>query len=452
MAARPLPRSVLRPLSRLTGREWVDGVATTGLWNGSEPILQASPVNKHSAIDEKSAATTAAATGTVTAILLAISFSHMLNDTIQSLLPAIYPFLKDTFRLSYTQIGLITLTFQLTASLLQPVVGIVTDRRPKPYSLAVGMGFSLGGLVFLSVASTFAEILVAAAMIGLGSSIFHPESSRVARMASGGRYGLAQSTFQVGGNIGSALGPLAAAFIVIPGGQSSIAWFSLVALLAMVVLWNVGRWYATQIAGYLAAGKAKVASLHGLSSGRVKASIAVLVILTFSKFFYLSCLSSYYTFFLIHKFGVSMQASQLHLFVYLAAVAAGTFFGGPLGDRFGRKLVIWFSILGALPFALLLPYADLFWTAALSVAIGLIMATAFSTIVVFAQELVPGRVGMISGIFFGIAFGMGGIGAAVLGRLADATSIEFVFKFCSFIPAIGLLTVFLPDLRRPRPA
>ena len=409
-------------------------------------------MNKHSAIDEKSAATSVAATGTVTAILLAISFSHMLNDTIQSLLPAIYPFLKDSFHLTYTQIGLITLTFQCTASLLQPVVGIVTDRRPRPYSLAVGMGFSLAGLVLLSLASTFAEILLAAALVGLGSAIFHPESSRVARMASGGRYGLAQSTFQVGGNIGSALGPLAAAFIVIPGGQGSIAWFSLVALLAILVLSNVGRWYTKQIGLHLRAGKTKLENIHGLSSRRVAASIAVLVVLTFSKFLYLASLSSYYTFFLIHKFGVSVQASQLHLFIFLAAVAAGTFFGGPLGDRFGRKMVIWFSILGALPFALLLPYASLFWTSVLSVAIGLIMATAFSTIVVFAQELVPGRVGMISGIFFGIAFGMGGIGAAVLGWLADATSIDFVFKFCSFIPAVGLLTVFLPNLRQRRHA
>ena len=405
-------------------------------------------MNKHSAIDEKSAAATAAATGTVTTILLAISFSHMLNDTIQSLMPALYPFLKDSFRLSYTQIGLITLTFQMTASLLQPVVGVLTDRRPKPYSLAVGMGFSLAGLVLLALASTFLEILLAAALVGLGSAVFHPESSRIARMASGGRYGLAQSTFQVGGNIGSALGPLAAAFVVIPGGQGSIAWFSLVALLAILVLSGVGRWYASQIAVHLAAGRAKIASLHGLSTRRIQASIAILLILVFSKFFYLSCLTSYYTFFVIHKFGVSIQASQLHLFVFLAAVAAGTFFGGPLGDRFGRKLVIWFSILGALPFALMLPYANLFWTGVLAVVIGVIMATAFSTIVVFAQELVPGRVGLISGIFFGVAFGIGGISAAMLGWLADATSIDFVFKFCSFIPAIGLLTVFLPDLRR----
>ena len=415
---------------------------------GAKIDLPGTNVNKHSAIDQKSA--TAAATGTVTAILLAISFSHLLNDTIQSLLPAIYPFLKDSFQLTYTQIGLITLTFQLTASLLQPVVGLYTDRSPKPFSLAIGMGFSLAGLVLLSLASSFAEILIAAALVGLGSAVFHPESSRVARMASGGRFGLAQSTFQVGGNIGSALGPLAAAFIVIPGGQGSIAWFSLVALLAILVLSNVGRWYKQQIVGHLAAGKARLASQHGLSLGRVKASIAILVVLVFSKFFYMACLTSYYTFFVIHKFGLSVQASQLHLFMFLAAVAAGTFFGGPLGDRFGRKLVIWFSILGALPFAITLPYANLFWSGVLVMLIGLIMATAFSTIVVFAQELVPGRVGMISGIFFGVAFGMGGIGAAVLGWLADATSIDFVFKFCSFLPAIGLLTIFLPNLRQRR--
>jgi FSR family fosmidomycin resistance protein-like MFS transporter len=402
-------------------------------------------LNQHSTVEEK-----VAVTGTVTAILLALSFSHMLNDTIQSLLPALYPFLKDGFHLSYTQIGLITLTFQLTASLLQPVVGLYTDRRPKPYSLAVGMGFSLSGLVLLSLASSFAEILLAAALIGLGSAVFHPESSRVARMASGGRYGLAQSTFQVGGNIGSALGPLAAAFIVIPGGQGSIAWFSLIALLAIVVLSNVGRWYARQIAHHLRSGAAKAAALHGLSSRRVKLSIAVLLALVFSKYFYLACLTSYYTFFLIHKFGVSVQASQLYLFIFLAAVAAGTFFGGPIGDRFGRKLVIWVSILGMLPFTLVLPYTNLFWTGVLSVLIGMIMASAFSTIVVFAQELVPGRVGMISGIFFGVAFGMGGIGAAVLGKLADATSIDFVFRFCSFLPAIGLLTIFLPDVRPRR--
>jgi MFS transporter, FSR family, fosmidomycin resistance protein len=387
---------------------------------------------------------------TVTTVLLAISFSHLLNDTIQSLFPAIYPLLKDSFRLSYTQIGLITLTFQLTASLLQPVVGFYTDLRPKPYSLAVGMGFSLAGLLLLSVAGSFAELLLAAALVGVGSSVFHPESSRVARMASGGRYGLAQSVFQVGGNVGSAVGPLAAAFIVIPGGQGSIAWFSLVALLAIVVLTNVGSWYKRHTADRARSGKAPREEAHGLPPRVVRTSVAILLALTFSKFFYMACLTSYYTFFLIHKFGVSVQGSQVYLFIFLAAIAAGTLFGGPLGDRFGRKLVIWCSILGVLPFTLLLPYANLFWTGVLTVLIGMVMASAFSTIVVFAQELVPGRVGMIAGIFFGVAFGMGGIGAAVLGLVADATSIEFVFRLCSFLPAIGLLTIFLPNLKQAR--
>jgi FSR family fosmidomycin resistance protein-like MFS transporter len=388
-----------------------------------------------------------AQTGTVTTILLAISFSHLLNDTIQSLFPAIYPFLKTSFALSYTQIGMITLTFQLTASLLQPVVGLYTDIRPKPYSLAIGMGFSLIGLVLLSVASSFPELLLSAALVGVGSSVFHPESSRVARMASGGRYGLAQSVFQVGGNVGSAIGPLLAAFIVIPGGQGSIAWFSLIALLAIAVLWSVGTWYKRHA---LARSKAKGGrdDSHDLPPKTVVVSMGVLLILTFSKFFYMASLTSYYTFFLIQKFGVSVQASQIYLFVFLAATAAGTFFGGPLSDRFGRKLVIWISILGVLPFSLALPYANLFWTGALTIVIGMIMASAFSTIVVFAQELVPGRVGMIAGIFFGVAFGMGGIGAAVLGLLADATSIEFVFRLCSFLPMIGLLTIFLPTLPR----
>jgi len=405
-------------------------------------------LNKHSSIEESDAA----ATRTVTAILIAISFSHMLNDTIQSLFPAIYPWLKDHFALTYTQIGLITFTFQGTASLLQPVVGTLTDRRPQPYSLAVGMSCSLFGLLLLAYATTFPEILVAAALVGLGSAVFHPESSRVARMASGGRYGLAQSTFQVGGNVGSALGPLAAAFIVIPGGQGSIAWFSLVALLAIIVLSGVGRWYKQQFAYHYRRGKAKLAASHGLSSRRVGAAIAILMVLTFSKFFYMASMTSYYTFFLIHRFGVSVQGSQVYLFVFLAAVAAGTFFGGPIGDRIGRKKVIWFSIFGVLPFTLALPYANLFWTGVLSVAIGVILASAFSTIVVFAQELMPGRVGMIAGIFFGVAFGMGGIGAAVLGTLADWTSIEFVFRACAFLPAIGFLTIFLPDLSRVRVA
>jgi FSR family fosmidomycin resistance protein-like MFS transporter len=404
-------------------------------------------VNKHSSIDEGSASG-AAATQTVTAILVAISFSHLLNDTIQSLFPAIYPWLKDHFALSYTQIGLITLTFQGTASLLQPVIGIYTDRKPQPYSLAMGMGCSLIGLLLLAFASTFAEILLSAALVGLGSAVFHPESSRVARMASGGRYGLAQSTFQVGGNVGTALGPLAAAFIVIPGGQGSLGWFSLLALVAIVVLSGVGRWYKQQFAFHFRGGRSKQVASHGISSRRVNLAIAILLVLTFSKFFYMACITSYYTFYLIHKFGVSVQSSQIHLFVFLVAVAAGTLLGGAIGDRFGRKLVIWISILGVLPFTLALPYADLFWIGFLSVPIGFLLASAFPAIIVFAQELMPGRVGMIAGVFFGFAFGMGGIGAAVLGTLADWTSIDFVFRVCAFLPAIGLLTIFLPNLSR----
>ncbi len=392
-----------------------------------------------------------AVNGTVTAILVAISFSHLLNDTIQSLLPAIYPLLKDSFALTYTQIGLLTLVFQLTASLLQPVVGLYTDRHPKPYSLAVGMGFTLVGLILLSQAPSYPVLLVAAALVGMGSAVFHPESSRVARMASGGRYGLAQSVFQVGGNIGSALGPLLAAFIVLPHGRGSIAWFSLLALTAILVLSNVGSWYKRQIVHHARSGKPH-AEAPSLSSRRVVASLAILLALTFSKFLYLACLTSYYTFFLIHKFGVSVQASQIYLFVFLAAIAAGTLVGGPAGDRFGRKYVIWFSILGMLPFALILPEANLFWTGVLSVVVGMVMASAFPAIVVFAQELMPGKVGMIAGIFFGVAFGMGGIGAAALGMLADATSIDFVFRVCSFLPLIGLLTAFLPNLERRRPA
>ncbi len=399
--------------------------------------------------DEKPASK--AVKGTVTAILIAISFSHLLNDTIQSLLPAIYPLLKDSFALTYTQIGLLTLVFQLTASLLQPVVGLYTDRHPKPYSLAVGMGFTLVGLILLSQAPSYPVLLVAAALVGMGSAVFHPESSRVARMASGGRYGLAQSVFQVGGNIGSALGPLLAAFIVLPHGRGSIAWFSLLALTAILVLSNVGSWYKRQIVHHARSGKPQ-AEAPALSSRLVVASLGILLALTFSKFLYLACLTSYYTFFLIHKFGVSVQASQIYLFVFLAAIAAGTLVGGPAGDRFGRKYVIWFSILGMLPFALLLPEANLFWTGVLSVVVGMVMASAFPAIVVFAQELMPGKVGMIAGIFFGVAFGMGGIGAAALGVLADATSIDFVFRVCSFLPLIGLLTAFLPNLERRRPA
>jgi FSR family fosmidomycin resistance protein-like MFS transporter len=389
---------------------------------------------------------------TVVPVLAAISFSHLLNDTIQSLLPAIYPILKSSYHLSFAQVGLMTLTLQLTASLLQPVVGIYTDRHHTPYSLVAGMGFSLVGLLLLAVAGRLGSLLLAAGLVGIGSSVFHPESSRVARMASGGRHGMAQSVFQVGGNIGSAMGPLLAAFLVLPRGQLSVAWCSLVALLAMIVLYQVGGWYqqhrpASTIRTATSPAPPEIGR-PGLSRHRIFVAVGVLVALIFSKYFYLASLSSYYTFYLISKFGVSVRAAQIDLFIFLGSVAAGTILGGPIGDRFGRKLVIWVSILGVFPFTMLLPYASLFWTRILTVIIGLILASAFSAIVVYAQELVPGRVGMISGLFFGFAFGMGGLGAAVLGWLADATSIEFVYRICAFLPLLGILTVFLPDVEK----
>ena len=387
-------------------------------------------------------------------VLAAISFSHLLNDTIQSLIPALYPILKSSFALSFSQVGLLTLTLMLTASLLQPVVGLYTDHRPAPYSLVVGMGFSLIGLLLLSVAGTFAGLLVAAGLVGIGSSVFHPESSRVARMASGGRHGLAQSLFQVGGNVGSSFGPLLAAFLVAPRGQSSIAWCSLVALLGMVVLWRIGHWHSERRSEKLAtrsggsSGEAAQA-VSSVSRRRVAWSLAILAALIFSKYFYLVSLTSYYTFYLISKFHVSVRTAQLDLFVFLAAVAAGTILGGPIGDRLGRKYVIWGSILGVFPFTLLLPHASLFWTPLLTMVIGLILASAFSAIVVYAQELVPGRVGLVSGVFFGFAFGMGGLGAAVLGLLADRVGIETVYSLCAFLPLIGLLAAFLPDVDTP---
>jgi FSR family fosmidomycin resistance protein-like MFS transporter len=397
----------------------------------------------------------AAASPTIVPVLAAISFSHLLNDTIQSLLPAIYPILKSSYQLSFSQVGLMTLTLMVTASVLQPIVGLYTDRRATPYSLVFGMTFSLLGLLLLSVAGHLATLLLAAGLIGVGSAVFHPESSRVARMASGGRHGLAQSVFQVGGNVGSALGPLLAAFLVLPRGQSSIAWASGVALLAIAVLWKVGGWSSAQHRAPRPVQPSGHASHHhhvDLSPVRVRVSIAVLVALIFSKYFYLASLTNYYTFYLINHFQVSVQAAQIDLFIFLGAVAAGTILGGPIGDRFGRKLVIWVSILGVFPFTFALPYADLFWTRLLTVAIGLILASAFSAIVVYAQELMPGRIGLISGLFFGFAFGMGGLGAAVLGRLADATSIVFVYRVCAYLPLIGLLTGFLPDLGKRKPA
>ena len=384
--------------------------------------------------------------GVITGILASISFCHFLNDMVQSLVPAIYPILKSTFRLDFGQIGLITLTYQMTASLLQPLVGLYTDRRPKPYSLFVGMGATLIGLIAFSMAPTFGFLLLAAATIGVGSAVFHPESSRVARMASGGQHGLAQSVFQVGGNTGSALGPLLAALIVLPRGQSSVAWFSLAALLAMILLWRVGSWYKEQRGRSVKSRVSHADERPPLSSRKVTLAIGVLVALVFSKYMYLASLTSYYTFYLMSKFHLPIRSAQMHLFLFLGAVAAGTVIGGPVGDRVGRKMVIWCSILGVLPFTLLLPYADLFWTGVLSVVIGVILASAFSAILVYAQELVPGKVGMISGLFFGLAFGMAGIGAAVLGELADATSIGFVYRLCSFLPALGMLTAFLPDI------
>jgi len=382
-------------------------------------------------------------------ILAAISVSHLLNDLIQSLLPAIYPILKADFQLDFGQIGLLTLTFQLTASLLQPLVGTFTDKKPQPFSLVVGMGFTLIGLLTLSRAGSYPLLLLGAALVGMGSSVFHPESSRVARMASGGRHGLAQSVFQVGGNAGTALGPLLAAFIVVPYGQPSIAWFSVVALIAMIILFNVGRWYRAKLVDLKAKPRASGAK-SSLSRARIAVSITILMLLVFSKNFYLASISSYFTFYLISKFQLSVQEAQVHLFIFLGAVAAGTVIGGPIGDRIGRRYVIWISILGVLPFTLLLPYAGLFWTTVLSVVIGLVLASAFSAILVYATELVPGRVGMIAGLFFGLSFGMGGLGAAVLGELADLTSIETVYRVVSFLPAIGLLTYFLPKIEKAR--
>lgn len=381
-------------------------------------------------------------------VLFAISFCHLLNDLNQSLLTAIYPLLKTSFHLDFGQIGLITLTFQSTASLLQPLVGMYTDKRPTPWSLPAGMACSLAGLLVLSVAPFYGMLLLAAALIGLGSSIFHPESARVARRASGGQHGLAQSVFQVGGNGGQALGPMLAALVVLPHGQSSIAWFSLTALLGILILTRIGAWYkAHQIVK--AHGSDGAMRLHPtLSTRKVAFSIAVLIALIFSKYFYLASLSSYYTFYLIDKFHVTVSQAQLYLALFLASTAAGTLIGGPVGDRIGRKYVIWASILGVLPFTLMLPYANLFWTAALTVIVGLILSSAFSAILVYAQELMPGRIGMVSGLFFGFAFGMAGIGAAVLGKLADITSITFVYRVCAFLPAIGLLTALLPNLDR----
>lgn len=385
-----------------------------------------------------------AAAGPAYIVLAGISFSHFLNDTMQSLIASVYPILKDSYALDFEQIGLITLAFQFTASLLQPLVGHFTDRKAQPFSLAIGMSSTFFGLLLLSVAHQYTVILIAAALIGLGSAVFHPESARIARLASGGRYGFAQSVFQLGGSFGTSMGPVLAALIVVPFGQPSIAWFSSIAFLAIVVLWKIGQWYQPQIKARTAA----IVERHpdAPNSRRVTIAILVLVVLLLSKQLYVSSLSSYYIFYLIDRFGISTQAAQLYLFVFLAANAVGAFFGGPLGDRFGRKIVIWFSIVGALPFTLALPYAGLTASAVLTIFIGLILSSTTSSIIVLAQELVPHRFGMISGVFFGVAFGVGGLGAALLGKLADQTSIGFVYQVCAFLPAIGLLAVFLPKM------
>jgi FSR family fosmidomycin resistance protein-like MFS transporter len=378
-------------------------------------------------------------------VLAAISFCHLLNDMMQSLLPAIYPILKGGFDLSFGQIGLLTLTYQITASLLQPLVGLYTDQRPQPYSLSFGMGCTLLGLVTIAFAPGYPLLLGGAALLGMGSSVFHPESSRIARLASGGAHGLAQSLFQVGGNLGSSLGPLLAAFVILPRGQSSLAWFALAALGGICVLTLLGRWYKNNGHARRPA-RGPVVGHPTLSRGRVRGAITVLVALIFSKYFYLASIYSYYIFYLMHHFALPTQEAQIYLFVFLAAAAAGTIIGGPIGDRIGRKKVIWGSIVGVLPFTLALPYVGLWATVALSVVIGFVLSSAFSAILVYAQELMPGRVGTVSGLFFGLAFGMGGIGAALLGKLADWTSIEFVYHVCSFLPVIGLLTAFLPDV------
>ena len=390
----------------------------------------------------------AASPGTTTFwVIFAVSFCHLLNDMMQSLLPAIYPNLKASFHLSFAQIGLLTLAFQLTASLLQPVVGLVADRRPMPFSLPAGACFTLVGLVLLGLAQNYPMTVIAACVVGMGSSVFHPESSRVARMAAGPRPGVAQSLFQVGGNIGSALGPLLAASIVMTYGHVSIAWCSLTALVSIFVLWRVGRWYKRVGLTQMRA-MSKAARSTGLSRGKVTASICILLALIFSKFFYLSSITSYYTFYLIHHFHLSVRSAQLHLFLFLAAVAVGTLVGGPIGDRYGRKYVIWVSILGVLPFTLALPFVGLMATSVLSVIIGMLLASAFPAIVVYGQELLPGRVGVVAGLFFGFSFGMGGIGAALIGQLADMKGIDFVYRVCAFLPAIGLLAVFLPNLEK----
>ena len=409
--------------------------------------LRANPMSSSAASQASAVPGAPHPNGVAFGVLGAISASHLINDMMQSLILAIYPVLKGDFHLSFGQIGLITLTYQLTASLFQPLVGLYTDRKPVPYSLPVGMGFTLAGLVLLAFAPSFAMLLLAAALVGTGSSIFHPESSRVARMASGGRHGMAQSLFQVGGNTGSALGPLVAAAVIAPFGQRSVAWFGLAALLGIVLLMQVSRWYATHHAA-ASARAARRPTAPPLPRGTVFGAIGVLLLLIFSKYFYVAGLSNFYTFYLIERFGLSVQSAQYHLFIFLFASALGTLAGGPIGDRIGRKPVIWVSILGVAPFALLLPHADLFWTTTLTILIGLILSSAFSAILVYAQELMPGKVGMVSGLFFGFAFGMGGLGAALLGLLADHTSIDYVYRVIAYLPLLGVVAVLLPNIER----
>ncbi len=388
---------------------------------------------------------------TVFSILFTISICHLLNDMMQSVIPAVYPLIKNHFSLSFTEIGLITLTFQLTASLLQPFVGFYTDRKPRPMSLVLGMSFTFMGLLLFSFAGSFPVLLVAVGLVGMGSSIFHPESSRVAHLASGGKKGLAQSIFQVGGNTGSALGPLLAALIVMPYGMRGVTWVSAAALIGMFLLWQIGRWYSNHLYLKRANGSAgQAVQKRELSKGKILFALSILLVLIFSKYFYLASMTSYFTFFLIDKFGITAQQSQLYLFAFLAAVAVGTIIGGPLGDKFGRKYVIWLSILGAAPFTMMLPYASLFWTVVLAVVIGVIIASAFSAILVYATDLVPGKVGTIAGLFFGFAFGLGGLGSAVLGNLADHTSIGFVFRLCAFLPLLGIITGLLPNIESGR--
>ena len=400
--------------------------------------------------DQPKAAAQQAAQQTVLSILLALSFTHFLNDTMQSLIPAMYPVLKDSLKLNFTQVGLITLTFQMSASLLQPLVGLYTDKKPQPYSLATGMGFTLLGLVSLSMAHSFPMVLVSVGLVGIGSAVFHPEASRLAYMASGGKHGMAQSLFQVGGNAGSSLGPLLAAMVIVPFGQFHVIWFSIAALVAIVVMLNISKWYLNNTHRIKPKKVVQQLDQPTLSNTRIIFSLGILLVLIFSKYFYMASMTSYYTFYLMDRFHVSVQSAQVYLFIFLFAVAAGTFIGGPIGDRIGRKYVIWISILGVAPFSLLLPHATLMWTAVLSVFIGVILSSAFSAILVYAQELVPGKVGMIAGLFFGLAFGMAGVGSALLGRLADATSIAYVYQVCAYLPLIGILTALLPNLEKKK--